>query len=81
MYMVGIGLVLMVMKYLDVGPVGKWDWWVVLIPFGLAIAWWSWADASGWTKRKAMDRENARKQARLDKQKMAIGTLQPKKRK
>ncbi len=81
MYMVGLGLVLMVMKYLDVGPVGKWDWWVVLIPFGLAIAWWSWADASGWTKRKAMDRENARKQARLDKQKLAIGTLQPKKRK
>ena len=54
MYFLGLGLILLVMKWLEIGPVAVWDWWVVLAPFGLAIAWWAWADASGYTKRKAM---------------------------
>ena len=33
------------------------------------------ADSSGYTKRKAMEKENAKKQARIDKNKEAIGTL------
>lgn len=80
MYFVGIGIVLMALKYLEIGPVANWDWWFVLSPFALAVAWWAWADSTGWTKRKAMEREDARKQARVDKNKLAIGTLQSKKR-
>ena len=80
MYLVGIGIVFLLCKYLEIGPIANWDWWFVLAPFALAVLWWAWADGSGYTKRKAMERENARKQARVDKNKLAIGTLQSKKR-
>lgn len=80
MYLLGLGLVLLAMKYLEIGPVAVWDWWLVLVPFGLAVAWWAWADSSGYTKKRAMERENARRQARIDKNREAIGTLSQKKR-
>jgi small Trp-rich protein len=80
MYLLGIGIILLALKYLEIGPVATWSWWVVLAPFGLAVAWWSWADMSGYTKRKAVERENLRKQARIDKSREALG-LGPKKRK
>ncbi len=80
MYLLGLGLVLLVMKYLEIGPVAAWAWWLVLTPFGLAVLWWTWADSSGYTKRKAMEREDARRQARIDKNREAIGTLAKKKR-
>jgi small Trp-rich protein len=80
MYMLGLGVVLLAMKYFEIWIVANWAWWQVFIPFGLAIAWWAWADASGYTKRMAMEREDARKQARIDKNKEAIGTLNSKRR-
>jgi small Trp-rich protein len=80
MYLLGLGLALMVMKYLEIGPVAAWDWWIVLLPFGLAVLWWAWADSSGYTKKQAMKREDARRQDRIDKQRDAIGTLSQKKR-
>lgn len=80
MYAVGLGVVLMLLKYLEIAPVVNWSWWVVLSPFGIASAWWAWADSSGWTKKKAMQREDARRQARIDKNRDAIGTLNSKKR-
>ena len=80
MYFLGLGLVFLVMKYLEVGPVAAWDWWVVLLPFGLAVAWWAWADSTGYTKKKAVERENARKQDRIDRTRDALGML-PKKKK
>jgi small Trp-rich protein len=78
MLFLGIGLVLLALKYFEIDPVAAWSWWAVLSPFALAVAWWSWADWSGYTKRRAMDRENARKQARLDKQREAIGIVKRK---
>ena len=73
MYLLGIGIVLILLKYLEIGPVAAWSWLWVLAPFGLAVAWWSWADATGYTKRKAMDRMDKRKQERLDKNREALG--------
>ncbi|HEX9720928.1 MAG TPA: TIGR04438 family Trp-rich protein [Ramlibacter sp.] len=73
MYFLGIGIVLLALKYLEFGPVAAWDWLVVLSPFALAVAWWFWADWSGYTKKKAMEKENARKQARIDKSREAMG--------
>jgi len=75
MYLLGLGIVLLLMKYLEMGPVATWSWWIVLTPFALALVWWAWADSSGYTKRKAMEREDARRKARVDKNKEAIGTL------
>lgn len=73
MLFLGLGIILLALKYLEIGPVANWTWWVVLAPFGLAVAWWSWADWSGYTKKKAMDRENAKKQKRLDRNRENIG--------
>ena len=80
MYFLLIGIATLVMKYLEVGLVAAWDWWVVLLPFGLAVAWWAWADSTGYTKKKAMERENARKQVRLDRARDALGMLAKKKK-
>ena len=80
MYFLGLGLILLGMKVLEFGPVATWDWWIVFVPFGLAVAWWSWADSSGYTKRKAMEIEDARRKARIDKNREAIGTGISKKR-
>jgi small Trp-rich protein len=80
MYLMLIGITLLAMKYLEFGPVALWEWWQVLIPFPLAIAWWWWADWSGYTKRKAVQREAMKKQARIDKNKEAIGIKPTRKR-
>ena len=77
MYFLGLGVVLLALKYLEIGPVALWSWWVVLAPFALSVAWWAWADATGYTKRKAVEREERRKQARIDKTRDAMG-LPPK---
>ncbi|APW37680.1 hypothetical protein RD110_11135 [Rhodoferax koreense] len=79
MYFLGLGVVLLLLKYLEIGPVALWSWWIVLAPFALAVAWWAWADFSGHTKRKAVEREERRKQARIDKSRGAMG-LPPRKR-
>ena len=80
MYLLGLGIILMVMKYLEFGPVASWSWLWVLSPLVAAIVWWSWADSSGYTKRKAMEREDKRRQERLDRTKAAIGTNYKKRR-
>ncbi len=73
MYLLGLGIILLLMKYLDMDPVVGWSWLVVLSPFGLAMAWWAWADASGYTRRKAMEREDKRRLDRINKQRENMG--------
>lgn len=73
MYFLGLGIILLLMKYLEMDPVATWSWLVVLAPFGLAAAWWAWADASGYTRRKAMEREDKRRLDRINKQRENMG--------
>lgn len=80
MYLVGLGVLFLVLKSLEIGPVAVWDWWVVLSPFGLAIAWWAWADSTGYTKRKSMEREDARRTDRIERSREALGMLSKKKK-
>jgi small Trp-rich protein len=75
-----LGIVLLAMKYLEIEPVAAWGWIYVLAPFGLAVVWWAWADWSGYTKRKVVQREDAKKQARIDKQRENIGLAPKRKR-
>lgn len=70
-----IGVLGAVLKYLEVGFIAQWSWWIVLIPFALAVAWWAYADASGYTKRRVIEKENLRKQSRIDRQRSALGML------
>ena len=80
MYLLFLGIALMLMKYFEVDPVAGWSWWVVLAPFGLAVVWWVWADTSGYTKRRAMDRMEEKKKARLEKQRESLGLKTTKRR-
>ena len=78
MYFLILGVMLLLLKYLEIGPVAAWSWTVVLAPFGLAVLWWAWADWSGYTKRKEMEKMEKRKHERIDKHKEAMG-ISPKK--
>jgi small Trp-rich protein len=73
MYLLILGIALMVLKYLEIGFVAGLSWWWVLSPFALAVAWWAWADATGYTKRKEMEKMDQKKQERIDKQRAALG--------
>ncbi|WP_312306353.1 MULTISPECIES: TIGR04438 family Trp-rich protein [Comamonadaceae] len=79
MYTLLLGLLLILLKYLEIDPVAQWSWWWVLSPFAVTAAWWAWADASGYTKRRAVERMDQRKRDRIAKQKEGLG-MGPRKR-
>lgn len=78
MYLLGLSLLILALKYFEVGPVAAMSWWWVLSPFGITALWWVWADATGYTKRKAMEKMDKRKRDRITKNKEALG-IQPRK--
>lgn len=67
-----VGLLLVTLKLLGVAPVDTYSWLHVLAPFGLAVIWWTWADASGYTKRKEMEKMDAVKEERIQRQRNAL---------
>ena len=73
MYLLILGIALMLLKYLEIGYVAGLSRWWVQSPFALAVVWWAWADASGYTKRKEMEKMDQKKQERIDKQRAALG--------
>ncbi len=77
MYFLGVGVILLLLKFFEIGPVARWDWagqWYLFAgPFILAAAWWAYADWSGYTKKKAMEKMELRKQDRLAKNRDAMG--------
>lgn len=80
MYLLVLGIALLAMKYLEIGPVAQWSWIWVLTPFGLTAVWWWFADKSGYTRRKQEEKMEERVQERLDRQNKAMG-IAPKKKK
>ena len=38
MYLLGIGIVLVLLKYLEIGPIAAWSWWWVLAPMWMSLA-------------------------------------------
>ena len=81
MYFLLLGIAALIMKYMAFGSVAAWPWWVVLSPFALAVAWWAWADSSGYTKRVEMDKMDKRKKDRLERQRAQMGMLPTKRKK
>jgi small Trp-rich protein len=67
MVFVVIGVLLLLMKIADFGSVAAWSWWIVLSPFACAIAWWWFADTTGWTKQREINKmEDKKRQRRVD---------------
>ncbi len=73
MPLVVIGILLVVVKLAEFGPFARWPWWAVLIPFGLAILWWEFSDSSGLTKRRVIEKMEARKAERRDRALESLG--------
>jgi small Trp-rich protein len=75
MPLVAIGVILLLAKWAEFGPFATWSWWIILAPFGLAVLWWEFADGTGWTKRRAMDKMEQKKIDRRDKAMEALGLI------
>ena len=73
MWFVIIGCLLVLMRWLEFGPVAAWSWWGVLWPFGLAVIWWAWSDKMGLTQQRQMAKMEAKKKARRVAQMDALG--------
>ena len=73
MPMVIVGVLLLLAHIADLGPFGAWPWWAIALPFGLAVLWWHFADTSGWTQRRVMDKMERKKLDRRDKAMNALG--------
>jgi small Trp-rich protein len=72
MWFVVIGTLLTLLKAFDVALV-ETSWLWVLSPFVGAVVWWWWADMSGYTKRRAMDKMELRKEERRRKHLVDMG--------
>jgi small Trp-rich protein len=71
-YLLGLGIVLLILKWLAIGPAADWSWWIVIAPFIAAALWWEWADWSGYTKRKAMEKDDQQRLDRINRQRDAL---------
>ena len=81
MWLVLVGVLMLVLNFAGIGPVGRLVWWgdawIMLMPFGLAALWWFIADASGHTQRKAMAKMDAKKEARRLQSMESLGLRKP----
>ena len=68
-----VGVVLLALKLLGLGPVAGWSWWWVVLPFALAALYWQLADSAGWTQRAAMRRADEKVKRRRDERLGALG--------
>ena len=73
MVFVVLGVLLIAMKLADIGFVSAWTWWAVLSPFAAAAVWWAYADSSGLTKKREMDKLENKKLERRRKNMEAMG--------
>ena len=73
MPLVFIGALLLAAKMAEFGPFASWSWWIVLAPFAAAVLWWHFADTSGWTKQREMNKMEKKKALRREKALDALG--------
>ena len=73
MPLVIVGTLLVFLKLAEFGPVANWSWLWILLPFGLAVAWWIYADSTGLTQRRAIRRMEERKTQRRERDIQALG--------
>ncbi len=66
MWIMLIGVVLLVGKLLEIGPLGELSWWWVLLPFLVALVWWEVFERRlGLDKKKAFDELEQAKKERI----------------
>jgi small Trp-rich protein len=73
MPLVIIGVLLGLAKWLEFGPFAEMSWWWVVGVFVAAALWWEFADSSGLTKRREIEKMEQKKRDRRDKAMEALG--------
>ena len=73
MAFVVLGVLFIALKVADIGFVAAWSWWWVLSPFVGALLWWAYADSSGLTKKREMDKLEDKKLERRRRNMEAMG--------
>ena len=79
MLFVVIGVLIIAMNLIGIGPVANWNWditgdlWKFCVPFVFALLWWIWSDKSGLNKRREMDRMEKKKADRRLENLAALG--------
>jgi len=73
MIFVAVGVVLLLLKLLEIDPVAGWSWLWILSPFIAAVVWWLYADSTGLTQKRAIRRMEERKIARRERDMEALG--------
>jgi small Trp-rich protein len=63
MYLVWLGAVLVVMKWLEIGPVDELSWWWVLAPAAVALAWFEGLEKLFGRDRRQIDHADFEKRA------------------
>jgi len=75
MFFVVLVCILIGFRVMDVGPMAGWSWLWLLAPFGGIVVWWLYADRSGLTAAKSMEREHKRQQGRVERNRIRLGGL------
>ena len=79
---VWIGVLLIVLKWFEFGPVVGWSWWAILAPLAVAFTWFELLEPLlGMDKRKQVDDEYANlREARIRRQFPYIRSAKPRSR-
>lgn len=73
MWFVVGGIVLVLLWFLEIGPLAHLAWGWLCVPFILAVVWWSVADSIGYTQRTVIRKLEERKLARRERDMEALG--------
>jgi len=66
---VWIGVLLIVLKWFELGPVATWSWWAILAPLAIAFAWFEVLEPLlGFDKRRADDEFAEMRRVRIERQ-------------
>lgn len=69
MWFIAVGTILLLMKWLEFGPVAHWSWWIVLAPFLIGLVWFEIIEPIfGFDKKKVHSDLEKFKRERLRKQ-------------
>ena len=55
MYLTLIGVLLLLLKWLEFGPVAAWSWWWVLSPFAAAFLWFEFGERAFGRDKQRID--------------------------
>jgi small Trp-rich protein len=88
MFFIIVGVLLIALRVAGVSPMADWnleffgDLWKFVLPFILGLVWWAWADSSGLTKRREMEKDEQRKAERRARNidNLGLGPKDPKKK-